>query len=857
MRKTKTVEVLIVVLLGLSIIPTTTHPARAPPGSNSNYPETDFATGFGNSGGSLGVGPIGLDKNASGYWYVGDFTTKNVYKFGPSGGVASPTTELSTSTQLGNHNPHGLAIGKDGTSIYVNLADAGEIVQLDQNSGAILRVVATGLGWASGLAVDPLTGDLFVSQSGNGNTIFRISNFANGPGTVTPYATVPGADGLAFQWNGTLYTSAGGLQGIVKISGTYSPPPTLSTWTFLVGVPSIDGMAISQKPGHDLTLFANRNDGVITQVTFDRPGASPGITNIFTGGTRGDFERVGKDGCLYATQSDRIIRVANPNGGCPFGGFYDESENPVSCHAPCSSEAREAIVGSRAYLVWLNNTSGNSNILFTASSNNGSSFGPTVKITNPTNGKASNEQIAAAGSNVYVVWQQNVSLTNDHILIRRSTNNGTSFGPVVDLSIGSPVGTGTSKFPEVAATGTSEDIVWLGCTDTNCDTIGGNLIETVFRSSLASAAIALSTTAYPSGKPEIAAVASDIYLTWSDVSPGRAETFFAVSSDGGRNFGSTSNLSSSPPGEIDLYQQIAATGTNVYIAWTNQTASTGNTMFAESINSGAIFGTALNLNKANVNDLQPELAATGTNIYVVWSDATGGNTEVLYKASTNNGVSFGNLLNLSNMPGTSNEQTIAASSSNVFVTWIESGTTNNGVYFDSSSDGGATFGTPLNLISDSVSSNPVVADPVGNAYVAWEDQTTGNGDIYLVSGQPFALDYSLTSSRNISMNPGNSNSTTISATLVSGTAQTLTLSCSGGLPSGATCAFSTISGTPSFSSTLTITTQSSTPPGSYSITVTGTAGDLGFSQTRSTQVTITVNPPPPPPPTGAGGRYSS
>src|SRR5260370_23435294 len=163
---------------------------------------------------------------------------------------------------------------------------------------------------------------------------------------------------------------------------------------------------------------------------------------------------------------------------------------------------------------------------------------------------------------------------------------------------------------------------------------------------------------------------------------------------------------------------MAVAGSSVYVTWTNHKSSSDNTMLAASKSNGRSFAAALKLNKAVVTDLRPEVAASGTNVYVVWSDASGGNTEVLYKASTNNGASFGSLLNLSSVPGTSEEQMIAASGSNVFVTWIENGTSNNGVYFVSSSDSGSTFGTPFILISDSVSHNPTVADLGGFAYVA-------------------------------------------------------------------------------------------------------------------------------------------
>jgi hypothetical protein len=54
------------------------------------------------------------------------------------------------------------------------------------------------------------------------------------------------------------------------------------------------------------------------------------LSNIFTGGTRGDFVAVGPDGCLYATQTDRILLVTNADGTClepPLGPLFPS--NPV------------------------------------------------------------------------------------------------------------------------------------------------------------------------------------------------------------------------------------------------------------------------------------------------------------------------------------------------------------------------------------------------------------------------------------------------------------------------------------------------------------------------------------------------
>jgi hypothetical protein len=106
-----------------------------------------------------------------------------------------------------------------------------------------------------------------------------------------------------------------------------------------------------------------------------------------------------------------------------------------------------------------------------------------------------------------------------------------------------------------------------------------------------------------------------------------------------------------------------------------------------------------------------------------------------------------------------------------------------------------------------------------------------------------SFDFSLSNGGNKAVVQGQSVTNTITATLVSGTAQSVSFSASG-LPSGATAAFSPGSCNPTCSSTMTVTASSSTPTGSSTITVTGVAGSLS----HTTTFTLTVNGPPPPPP---------
>jgi hypothetical protein len=106
----------------------------------------------------------------------------------------------------------------------------------------------------------------------------------------------------------------------------------------------------------------------------------------------------------------------------------------------------------------------------------------------------------------------------------------------------------------------------------------------------------------------------------------------------------------------------------------------------------------------------------------------------------------------------------------------------------------------------------------------------------VVVATPPPFDYALSTSGAITVTQGSSGTGTITATLQSGTAQTVTFSASG-LPAGATAAFSPGACSPSCTSTLTITTTGATPPGTFPIAVTGSP--LGHTTTFN----LVVNPP--------------
>jgi hypothetical protein len=142
-----------------------------------------------------------------------------------------------------------------------------------------------------------------------------------------------------------------------------------------------------------------------------------------------------------------------------------------------------------------------------------------------------------------------------------------------------------------------------------------------------------------------------------------------------------------------------------------------------------------------------QVATSGNKVYVVWdSNKTSTLKEILFRASTDNGKSFSDKINLSHSPkGLSELANIAASGNDVYVVWGDNKTGNTEIYFTKSTYDGKTFGNPIQLNSSGTGSQKavikmymtgyfelvrtLVAASGKNVYVTWWDNKTGNWDI--------------------------------------------------------------------------------------------------------------------------------
>ena len=96
-------------------------------------------------------------------------------------------------------------------------------------------------------------------------------------------------------------------------------------------------------------------------------------------------------------------------------------------------------------------------------------------------------------------------------------------------------------------------------------------------------------------------------------------------------------------------------------------------------------------------------AVTGDNVYVSWwtNNTANNNDEVMFRASTDGGQTFGEKINLSNTADSdSNKVEIDSDADSVVVTWWETNQTTDTPVVRVSNDNGATFGPVLTLAAN-------------------------------------------------------------------------------------------------------------------------------------------------------------
>jgi intracellular sulfur oxidation DsrE/DsrF family protein len=318
---------------------------------------------------------------------------------------------------------------------------------------------------------------------------------------------------------------------------------------------------------------------------------------------------------------DIFIKNSVDNGNT-FGSPVNLSNN-----SGFSEHPQIAAYNNNVYAIWADDTSGNREVLFTRSEDNGSSFFGTIKNLSNSTSDSFNQEIAVFGDNVYVIWLDQDEGDKAKILLKASDDGGVTFGRTVNISSNA----NDETFPKVAAYKDSVYIAW-NMADGELDKSDNEGL--FFVSSLDGGSNFDNMTKLnpekDSGEAQVAAFNDAVYVVSGGLHSVNVDgPIFMKSNDGGKSFSEPVMLDQNgtfinPTNvEVGAYDEQFS-----YVA--AQVSVSGNEEIFLLEMTGNNLGQVFNLsNNAKISEC-PSIAMAGNNIYVVWEDMTPGNHDILY-----------------------------------------------------------------------------------------------------------------------------------------------------------------------------------------------------------------------------------
>jgi hypothetical protein len=318
---------------------------------------------------------------------------------------------------------------------------------------------------------------------------------------------------------------------------------------------------------------------------------------------------------------DIFIKNSVDNGNT-FGSPVNLSNN-----SGFSEHPQIAAYNNNVYAIWADDTSGNREVLFTRSEDNGSSFIGTIKNLSNSTSDSFNQEIAVFGDNVYVIWLDRAEGDKAKILLKASDDGGATFGRTLNISSNA----NDETFPKVAAYKDSVYIAW-NMADGELDKSDNEGL--FFVSSLDGGSTFDNMTKLnpekDSGEAQVAAFNDAVYVVSGGLHSVNVDgPIFMKSNDGGKSFSEPVMLDQNgtfinPTNvEVGAYDEQFS-----YVA--AQVSVSGNEEIFLLEMTGNNLGQVFNLsNNAKISEC-PSIAMAGNNIYVVWEDMTPGNHDILY-----------------------------------------------------------------------------------------------------------------------------------------------------------------------------------------------------------------------------------
>lgn len=330
-----------------------------------------------------------------------------------------------------------------------------------------------------------------------------------------------------------------------------------------------------------------------------------------------------------------------------------------------------AASGDTIHVLWFDERDGNAEIYYKCSSDNGSTWADDSRLTDD---PASSQypSIAVQGSNIHVVWADRRDGPNQPYY-KHSADNGQTWSEDTGLS-------DTLQpcfYPSVAARDDNVHVVWedgrhgwngeiyyTRSPDNGDQWIGPSR---------------LTVDAAQSGSPSVAVREDNVHVVWQDKRDGEFEIYYKRWIDIGSPWEPDRPLTST--GQSSWYPCLAVQEDNVHVVWQDNRDGNFEIYYIRSTDNGATWGVQTRLTTDTADSYFPSIAVADDGIYVVWQDSRDGNAEIYYKASADNGETWGADTRLTEYRGDSKSPSIAVSGDDLHVVWWDERSENGEIFY--------------------------------------------------------------------------------------------------------------------------------------------------------------------------------
>ncbi|HEY6907066.1 MAG TPA: sialidase family protein, partial [Ignavibacteriaceae bacterium] len=265
----------------------------------------------------------------------------------------------------------------------------------------------------------------------------------------------------------------------------------------------------------------------------------------------------------------------------------------------------------------------------------------------------------------------------------------------------------------------------------------------------------ISEDSAPQNEPSVKISRKDpnrVVAAWRDfrtgVNPALRRIGYSYSTDGGLTWSVSQLTPQIIPGCALSSDPAVATDTagNFYIVTISLNDNTGNgeVWLFKSIDGGVTFDSVYHIASSPGIFEDKEYVTTDfvptspyyNNLYVSWT-RFGSGTDIYFVKSSDQGVTWSSPQIVSNEAGVQGSIPATGPNGEIYIAWYGYDFSTENIYFDKSTDGGATFGTDKVVSPCPNAWFPSMAVDLsggqynGNIYVTWNDERNGDGDIFL------------------------------------------------------------------------------------------------------------------------------